>query len=201
MSDFVTLSCPSCGGKLQITSDIERFACVHCNTEHIVKRGSGIVSLAPVMETLAKVQSGVDILAKDVEERRQKEKLQFERVDLQVIKENLELKIAEVQTKIRKIVGEKEKKENPKFQAYLYLSLGLAIFFAGILLSPSYQISTLGTGICGGMLIFVGVIFFIETRVLNRLQIELSSKEDEANRNQAKLDNVNQQLRDLHVQV
>ena len=41
MADFVTLSCPSCGGKLEVTRDIERFACAHCGREHIVKRTGG----------------------------------------------------------------------------------------------------------------------------------------------------------------
>lgn len=60
MADFITLSCPSCGGKLQITNDVERFACSHCGNEHVVKRGGGIVSLAPVMAGLQKVQASTD---------------------------------------------------------------------------------------------------------------------------------------------
>ncbi len=59
MPDFITLSCPSCGGKLEITSDIERFACAHCGTEHLVKRTSSIVSLAPVVEEIRQVTEGV----------------------------------------------------------------------------------------------------------------------------------------------
>lgn len=60
MADFITLSCPSCGGKLQITNDVERFSCSYCGTEQIVKRSGGIVSLAPVMEGLQKVQASTD---------------------------------------------------------------------------------------------------------------------------------------------
>jgi hypothetical protein len=60
MSDFITLSCPSCGGKLEITKDVEQFACAHCGNEHVVRRGAGIVSLAPVMEGLQKVQASSD---------------------------------------------------------------------------------------------------------------------------------------------
>jgi len=64
--DFVSLSCPSCGGKLQITSDIERFACSYCGIEHIVRRGGGIITLAPVVEGLKKVQTGVDKTASEL---------------------------------------------------------------------------------------------------------------------------------------
>jgi DNA-directed RNA polymerase subunit RPC12/RpoP len=60
MADFLSLSCPSCGGKLQITSDIERFACSYCGTEQIVKRGGGIISLTPVIDGLKNIKVGVD---------------------------------------------------------------------------------------------------------------------------------------------
>lgn len=66
MSDFISLTCPSCSGQLRITADIERFACVYCGTEHIVKRGGGMVSLAPVVQGLAKVQAGVDRTAAEL---------------------------------------------------------------------------------------------------------------------------------------
>jgi len=66
MADFVTLSCPSCGGKLEITNDVERFACSHCGREHIVKRSGGIVSLSPVVDALNKVGVGVDKTAAEL---------------------------------------------------------------------------------------------------------------------------------------
>ena len=66
MSDYVTLSCPSCGGKLEITSHIDRFACAHCGTEHIVRRSGGLVSLAPVTEEIRRVRTGVDRTAAEL---------------------------------------------------------------------------------------------------------------------------------------
>ena len=58
--DSITLTCPSCGGKLQVTNDIDRFACAHCGTEQVVRRGGGIVSLSPVLDRLAEVEAEVD---------------------------------------------------------------------------------------------------------------------------------------------
>lgn len=46
--EYVTLSCPSCGGELAIAGDIDRLACAHCGVEQIVRRTGGLVSLAPV---------------------------------------------------------------------------------------------------------------------------------------------------------
>jgi hypothetical protein len=45
VADFITLSCPSCGHKLQINEDIDRFACAACGNEHIVNRSGGDVFL------------------------------------------------------------------------------------------------------------------------------------------------------------
>lgn len=48
MTVLINLTCPSCGGKLQIPSDIERFACGNCGTELIVQRSGGVVTLAMI---------------------------------------------------------------------------------------------------------------------------------------------------------
>jgi hypothetical protein len=66
MPNFVTLACPSCGGKLQITNDIERFACAHCGNEHLVKRSGGVISIAPIMDSLAKIQEDTDRTAAEL---------------------------------------------------------------------------------------------------------------------------------------
>ena len=58
-ADFVTLSCPSCGAKLQVTHELERFACGFCGIELTVQRGGGIISLAHVVEGLEQVQQSV----------------------------------------------------------------------------------------------------------------------------------------------
>lgn len=66
MSDYINLTCPSCGGKLQITNDVDRFACGYCGHELIVKRGGGIISLSPMVEELKEVKTGVDKTASEL---------------------------------------------------------------------------------------------------------------------------------------
>lgn len=61
-SDFITLSCPNCGGRLQITPDIERFACQYCGYEHIVRRSGGLVSLEPVMRMMGNINSNINLV-------------------------------------------------------------------------------------------------------------------------------------------
>lgn len=62
-SSFVTLACPSCGGKLNVTNDVDRFACGYCGAEHIVRRGGGIVSLAPILGSLERIEANVARIA------------------------------------------------------------------------------------------------------------------------------------------
>lgn len=62
MTSFVTLSCPNCGGKLQVTNNIDRFACAHCGKEHIVLRSGGTVSLQPVLDKIGEVKQSIDSL-------------------------------------------------------------------------------------------------------------------------------------------
>lgn len=57
-----TLTCPSCGGKLQISDKINRFACGYCGNEQIVHRESGIVYLEPIAEDVRHIRIGVDNL-------------------------------------------------------------------------------------------------------------------------------------------
>ena len=66
MAEIVSLTCSSCGGKLQIPASIEQFACGYCGTEFTVNRGGGIVSLDPVVDGLKSVQRGVDKTASEL---------------------------------------------------------------------------------------------------------------------------------------
>jgi len=38
MSDFIQMSCPSCGGHIQVQKDMQKFFCVHCGNELILKQ-------------------------------------------------------------------------------------------------------------------------------------------------------------------
>ncbi len=84
MSDFVSLTCPSCGGKLEITEDIERFACAYCGIDHMVKRGGGIVTLLAVDDNIEQIRIASDRTASE---------LAFQRLSAEVA--SLENKITE----------------------------------------------------------------------------------------------------------
>lgn len=131
MSEFITLSCPSCNGKLQITEDIERFACAHCGNEHMVKRSGGIVSLKPVFEAITK---GVDNTASE---------LAIVRLDKEI--DELSEKITTLQSQIDASLG--------------YLVGGIIIIGIGTALWLGLECAAAGMGlILPGI---VGVLMFI----------------------------------------
>ena len=43
MSDFITLTCPSCGGELKISQDTLSLRCKFCGAEHMLKREAGSI--------------------------------------------------------------------------------------------------------------------------------------------------------------
>ena len=81
MTDYISLTCPTCGAKLKITDDMNRFACGHCGSEHIVKREGGAISLVPLVESEKGTNDGVDKTESELAiPRLEKEIKQFESV-------------------------------------------------------------------------------------------------------------------------
>jgi len=65
-SNFITLACPNCGGKLTITADLERFACQFCGNEHIVRRSGGTISLEPVMKMMHTINDNINNMSSGI---------------------------------------------------------------------------------------------------------------------------------------
>ena len=75
MPDFITLTlkCLNCGAALQITPDMNRFACGYCGMEQLIERAGGTVALKAVSDAIARVQVGTDKTAAELAFRRLKE--------------------------------------------------------------------------------------------------------------------------------
>ena len=137
-TDFITLSCPSCGGKLQVSNSIDRFACANCGTEHIVRRGGGIVSLEQVM---GGVKQGVDKTASE----------------LAVVRINKE--ITELQNQRQIVINQYKPKGLLTIAGVVSVSLGV-IFTCGtlglVLASPNHYFNELLCMVGIILLLFLG---------------------------------------------
>lgn len=72
---FIPLKCQSCGAKLEVYDDMNRFACGYCGTEMLVERRGGTVSLKAVEQAIQKVQIGTDKTAAELALARLNEEL------------------------------------------------------------------------------------------------------------------------------
>ncbi len=66
----LTLKCPGCGAGLDVTPEMDRFACGYCGTEQIVQRQGGTVALKLITDAILQVQSGTDRTAAELAIRR-----------------------------------------------------------------------------------------------------------------------------------
>lgn len=72
----ISLSCASCGSNLEVTADIDRFACGYCGASQVVQRVGGTISLKLVTDAIRLVQAGTDRTAAELALKRLNDELQ-----------------------------------------------------------------------------------------------------------------------------
>jgi len=55
-SNFITLTCPQCGGRLQVATNADQAQCTNCGTQHLVQRGGGVLALMPLVHAAQQVR-------------------------------------------------------------------------------------------------------------------------------------------------
>lgn len=121
MADFVTLACPTCGGKLQITPEIDRFACTHCGNEHLVKRSEGVIAIQPLAESLSGLRRATDRTASELAIRR----LAEESASLKTTRAQAETRVQECQDSLKA----RERGRRELIKSAVVLSLAVFLTF------------------------------------------------------------------------
>lgn len=156
-SEIINLTCPSCGGKIQISKDIDRFACGYCGNEQMVVRSGGTITLAPVIDEIKHVSRGVDKTAS-------------------------ELAIARLDREITKLQDEEDylysgyKKESGRF------AIALIVIFAGIVLLITKTIPYIGIlllVVCVPLLIIGFFHLNRKLRIIRAYSEEINEKMEE----------------------
>ena len=169
MPDVITLSCPNCGGKLEITEDIDRFSCGHCGVEHIVRRSGGIVAIKPFLENITqevrKAAKGAENTASEMALKRLDQ-------EISVLQGNLK----EVQNRIRKI----EDQKNIRKAGMVIGGFGILFIVLGFVLPIFFD--NISSGVTGGgfLFLFVGFVmrygFTSDVKPWKDKEIRLSEK-------------------------
>ena len=63
---IIPMKCTSCGGSLEISSEMEHFSCGYCGTAMLVERKGGTIALKMVTDGLKAVQAGTDKTAAEL---------------------------------------------------------------------------------------------------------------------------------------
>jgi DNA-directed RNA polymerase subunit RPC12/RpoP len=85
MSDFISMTCPSCGGHIQIENNLQKFFCNHCGTELLLKQDAeGILT---------------PIKARDLQASAKLKEIQFSMTAMELLKSQ----IAELENQIKNI--------------------------------------------------------------------------------------------------
>jgi predicted RNA-binding Zn-ribbon protein involved in translation (DUF1610 family) len=179
MVDFVTLSCPTCGGELQITDNIERFACAHCGREHLVIRSGGIVALSPVVQAIERVGLGVDKTASELAILR----LQKEIAELMEQRQSIYTNTPRVEMGGGGYVF---------FAGFIFIVMGIVMGYADSIHGNFFSLKTV-LFIGGGLIIALLGIFWVigNQKVIKKWELSLKNKalpiENEIRKKQAEL--------------
>ncbi|MCC6458046.1 MAG: hypothetical protein IT328_24035 [Caldilineaceae bacterium] len=66
MPDFLTLTCPTCGARLQLRDGIALLVCASCGNEHMVHRDGGAIYLAPIAQDVRQIRVSSDRTAAEL---------------------------------------------------------------------------------------------------------------------------------------
>jgi hypothetical protein len=66
MDKAIAMGCPNCGAGLEITSDLETFACAYCGSTIKVTRHGGTVSLTQLEQAINGIKSSTDRIAAEL---------------------------------------------------------------------------------------------------------------------------------------
>jgi DNA-directed RNA polymerase subunit RPC12/RpoP len=72
---MINLKCVNCGAGLEISQDMETFACGYCGTQQMVERKGGTIALRRVTDAISKVQAGTDRTAAELTLKRLSEEM------------------------------------------------------------------------------------------------------------------------------
>jgi len=144
MADLITLNCPTCGGNLQVTNDVERFVCAHCGNAHIIDPGVRVESLAGELDQMRLV---MDIRqAEDSLAVLQNRKLELE-------------KFADVQSDMR------------RFFIGLSIVLPIGTIFLGIREGSGITLTLLLAAFLSGFMLLVNLILSVSKPSSEQLEL------------------------------
>ncbi len=180
-SDFITLSCPNCGGRLQVTSDLERFACQYCGHEHIVRREGGMVSLEPVMRMMGQINNNINLMGSGVFRLSGSAEKQASEAAIVRLKQEIE--------EIKKQIAQDNSNTSSIWMITLFFFLGGGFFmFMGYITAGYVRVMEVIGKVLGWIILPISVIlFFVAISSGNAYKKMIAQKEQTLHQKEAEM--------------
>jgi hypothetical protein len=166
MADLITLTCPTCGGNLQVTNDVDRFVCAHCGNAHVIDPGVRVESLAGELDQMR--------LTMDI--RQAEDSLAVLRKRKLALEESVS-----------------QQRDNRRFWRFLSIALPLGVVLDGIYEGASVIFALFLAILLGGFLLLVSWAFYDPNRN-QREQAELRRVNDRVKSGDGTLSFLKQEL-------
>jgi len=100
MADVITVSCPSCGAKLEPTQDIDSCSCVYCGNRYFVTRTGSVAHIEAVISSVGEILGEIGSTASKSATRQVGDKLATLMIERDSIQARITLLNEEKQTSI-----------------------------------------------------------------------------------------------------
>lgn len=60
MTEITKLSCPACGGKIEVKENSDQFTCTYCGTHLQIEKSKGEIAVRPFIQAVKTMQSSMD---------------------------------------------------------------------------------------------------------------------------------------------
>jgi predicted RNA-binding Zn-ribbon protein involved in translation (DUF1610 family) len=180
-ADFITLSCPNCGGRLQITADTERFACQYCGFEHIVRRSGGAVSLEPVVRMMGQINNSIGMVGSGVYRLSGSAERQASEAAIVRLKQEID--------EIKKLIAQDNSNASNIWMLTLFFFLGGGFFmFMGYVTAGYVRVMEIIGKVLGWIILPISVIlFFAAISTSGTIKKMVAQKEETLRKKEAEL--------------
>ncbi|MCE1247018.1 MAG: hypothetical protein LWY06_10275 [Firmicutes bacterium] len=167
---MLKLSCYTCGAKLELTEDIDRFMCSFCGNEFLVQRQGGVVNLKPVEEALDEISLSSKTTASFTGITAENTEILAQEAKLKIVREKIreaEQKITEIEnSKPEPPVCKKESLACSIIFIFLFL-MALGGVYAGTTVYGKQSPVFIYAGLVCGVIVVLLFLSMIKTILIN----------------------------------
>jgi len=169
MADFTALTCPSCGGKLENTKDVDRLICGYCGNTHIARRNdvsertASELAIDRLQKEIASLKNSRNLLVTQ-------SKVDISKSDVEIlsISNEIDMENAEIESAKYKI----ESNSSLLRTGFIRLPVLSPILIAVIYFGIKYDGMGLPIHLLYICLVFMGLIVFVAVTVSRYAQIK-----------------------------